>query len=565
MSAVPSPDDGQGIKIGRYLLHRQIARGGMATIHIARLMGDEGFSRIVAAKRLLPEFAEDSDFATMFLDEARVASKVHHRNVVPVLDVVATGDEIILVQEYVHGVPLHKLLAMARQYKSMVPVNVAVAIVSQVAAGLEAAHETTDEMGMPLNIVHRDVSPQNIMIAVDGTARLLDFGVAKATMAAHVTRENAFKGKIAYSSPEQLRGAATRKSDIYSLGVVLWELLAGQRMFGNAAAEIELVTKIVSGQLPGLLEAVAVDRPLMPTSRWAQLEAVEPVLRHAITADQAQRLASAADFETMLTAAIPPASASEVAAWLKATGKDLLDKNDKLLASEESSWRRHGPPVARMVRSQSEARRTALAGVDAAVAATAIAPAPPTDNPPWYRRSALVIALAAGLTVALAFVLVLSLRGSKSTATTAPLPAAAAIAPAEPQRPPPPTVIIEAPAPSPGQPVPTATEPGTVRVTVPAEPAHEQPAPHVVQPTRVVEPAEPPRRAPAEPVRRSSPPPARVTRQPPTHTAATPAATTKVAPTVESPVAAPPEPAKPDCNPPYYFDGSKKVFKPNCV
>src|SRR5437763_8306390 len=169
--------DTQTITIGRYMLHRQIARGGMATIHIGRLVGDEGFSRIVAAKRLLPEFAEDSEFVAMFLDEARIASKVHHRNVVPVLDVVTTGEEAILVQEYVHGAPLHWLLRTARANKQHVPLPIAVSIATQILAGLHAAHETVDELGVPLNIVHRDVSPQNIMIATDGSARLLDFGV----------------------------------------------------------------------------------------------------------------------------------------------------------------------------------------------------------------------------------------------------------------------------------------------------------------------------------------------------------------------------------------------------
>src|SRR3954462_9986671 len=111
----------QPIMIGRYLLHRQIARGGMATIHIARLMGDEGFTRIVAAKRLLPEFAEDTEFVAMFMDEARIASKVHHPNVVPVLDLVTTTDEVMLVQEYVHGVPLHVLLRTAHEAGRKIP------------------------------------------------------------------------------------------------------------------------------------------------------------------------------------------------------------------------------------------------------------------------------------------------------------------------------------------------------------------------------------------------------------------------------------------------------------
>src|SRR5580765_2417245 len=134
----PTDSRTQAVTIGRYLLHRQIARGGMATIHIARLMGDEGFSRIVAAKRLLPEFAEDAEFVAMFLDEARIASKVHHPNVVPVLDVVTTGEEVVLVQEYVHGAPLHYLLRTAHQHDEHVPVNIAVSVACQILAGLQA-------------------------------------------------------------------------------------------------------------------------------------------------------------------------------------------------------------------------------------------------------------------------------------------------------------------------------------------------------------------------------------------------------------------------------------------
>ena len=128
MPGQPTDLSRPSIIIGRYLLHRQIARGGMATIHIARLIGDEGFSRIVAAKRLHPEFAEDPEFVSMFLDEARIASKVHHPNVVPVLDVVTTGEEVVLVQEYVHGAPLHWLLRTAHEAKTHVPINVAVSI-----------------------------------------------------------------------------------------------------------------------------------------------------------------------------------------------------------------------------------------------------------------------------------------------------------------------------------------------------------------------------------------------------------------------------------------------------
>src|SRR5580693_5147504 len=133
--------------VGRYVLHAPIARGGMATIHLARLLGAEGFSRLVAAKRLHPQFTEDAEFLAMFLDEARIASKVHHPNVVPVLDVVHDGAEVVLVQEYVHGVPLDKLLRAAREAHVVLPVGVVVAVVRDMLAGLFAAHEAKDEMG----------------------------------------------------------------------------------------------------------------------------------------------------------------------------------------------------------------------------------------------------------------------------------------------------------------------------------------------------------------------------------------------------------------------------------
>src|SRR3954468_12622408 len=138
--------------VGRYVLHAAIASGGMATIHLARLLGAEGFSRTVAAKRLHPQFTEDSDFLKMFLDEARIASKVHHPNVVPMLDVVQSGTEVILIQEYVHGISLDKLLRVASQQKKLLPVEVVVAIVAGMLAGLSAAHDAKDELGVPLDI-----------------------------------------------------------------------------------------------------------------------------------------------------------------------------------------------------------------------------------------------------------------------------------------------------------------------------------------------------------------------------------------------------------------------------
>jgi eukaryotic-like serine/threonine-protein kinase len=352
------PEHHPPITVGRYLLHRKIARGGMATIHIARLMGDVGFSRIVAAKRMHPELAEDKEFVAMFLDEARIASKVHHRNVVPVLDVVtmpanhrpraagasatsaARGDEVVLVQEYVHGAPLSLLLRTSCEAKTHVPIPVAATLACQVLAGLHAAHETVDEMGTPLHVVHRDVSPQNIMVATDGSARLLDFGVAKAALAAHVTRKGTFKGKLSYSSPEQIRGEANRQSDIYALGVVLWELVVGQRLHPTSLGETVVIGAIMSGRQPTVTDALADEKSWIGSYRWSQLEALEPIIRKALDVNHRRRWTTAADMEEAIAAAVPLASCADVASWLRAVGKDFLDARETMIAEEEASWRR---------------------------------------------------------------------------------------------------------------------------------------------------------------------------------------------------------------------------------
>src|SRR5437588_9653608 len=220
-----------GRSIGRYVLHGELASGGMATIHFGRLSGPVGFSRTVAIKRLHPQFAKDPEFVTMFLDEARLCGRIRHPNVVPTLDVVTVEGEIFIVMEYVAGEALSKLLKTAWSRGVAMPPRVAATIVSSILHGLHAAHVAKDEHGRELGIVHRDVSPQNILVGGDGTSRVLDFGVAKARGRLQTTRDGQVKGKIAYMPPEQLSGGAvTRQSDIYAASVVRWEALAGRRL-----------------------------------------------------------------------------------------------------------------------------------------------------------------------------------------------------------------------------------------------------------------------------------------------------------------------------------------------
>ena len=554
----------QGITIGRYVLHRQIARGGMATIHIARLMGDEGFSRIVAAKRLHPEFAEDQEFVQMFLDEARIASKIHHRNVVPVLDVVTTGEEVVLVQEYVHGVPLHWLLRTAHEAKTHVPINVAVSIACQTLAGLHAAHETVDEMGMPLNIVHRDVSPQNIMVSTDGTGRLLDFGVAKASMAAHVTAAGVFKGKLAYSAPEQIKGAAVRQSDIYAASVVLWELLVGHRMHGGAQAEAELVGEIMSGSLPTVTDALAQEKEWLGANRWKQLEQLEPIIKRGLSTDAKDRWQTAADMEAALATAVPPASPTGVAAWLKALGKQFLEGRDKVIAEEEASWRRTSSSVPRRltpvpgelkaVRLPSEPGMEIRVETTPGVGVTPEADAPRPPAPAGNRKLATIIAALGVLVVALSIAFIVFIVHDSSTSAPAPKPLAVESATAPTSAPAPAHTPASAPAAAPL----AAPEPAPPPVI---EAAATEPAP--IQDAVATTPAKEPARSPSIATRRVNRAPAPAARRP---TAGPAPVETK--PVEAAPAPAPaPEAAKPvvDCNPPYYFDGAKKVFKPQCL
>jgi eukaryotic-like serine/threonine-protein kinase len=314
--------------VGRYLLSRAIARGGMAAVHLARLEGDEGFTRVVAAKRLHEQFAEDDNFVTMFLDEARIASKIHHPNVVPVLDVIRNDGEIILIQDYVHGVPLDRLVARLRDKGGAVPVGIALGILVPALHGLQSAHDVCDEFGRPLHVVHRDVSPQNILVSVEGIPRLIDFGIAKASSSAHVTKEGLFKGKVAYMSSEQLRGEeTTHLTDIYAAGMILWELLAARRAYAGLS-ETQIFAAVLAGKVPSLRAALA-ERTVSAQEAPA-MDALVPIVHKALSLDPNERYQSAAEMADALTAVHAAASAKQVSTWVKDIGADYLAKRDLL-------------------------------------------------------------------------------------------------------------------------------------------------------------------------------------------------------------------------------------------
>ncbi len=311
------------VQLGRYTLHAELASGGMATVYLGRLRSDAGFSRTVAIKRLHPHLAKDPDFVAMFLDEARLAVRVQHPNVVPTLDVVQNQNELYLVLEYVNGEPLSSLVRAARRAGHTVPVAVGAAIIVNALHGLHAAHEARDEQGNPLCIVHRDVSPQNIMVGVDGVARVLDFGVAKAASRLQTTREGQLKGKIAYMPPEQLNGTVTRKTDIYAAGVVLWETLTGRRLFeGEEVVQVNAIMNEVI-KPPSAMNA---DVP-------PELDAV--VLK-ALSRDMAMRYETADEMARAIEVALRVANQGDVREWVLANASASLEKKRAVVAEVES-------------------------------------------------------------------------------------------------------------------------------------------------------------------------------------------------------------------------------------
>ncbi|MFO0679468.1 MAG: protein kinase [Polyangiaceae bacterium] len=312
-------------RIGRYAVHGEIAAGGMATVHLGRLVGPAGFARTVAVKRLHAQFASDPDFVAMFMDEAWLAARIQHPNVVQTLDVVSTNGELLLVMDYVQGETLSKLLRALREKNAVPPVRVVASIVAGVLHGLHAAHEAKDERGVPLEIVHRDVSPQNVIVGVDGVARVLDFGVAKAAVRMQTTREGQLKGKIAYMAPEQLMShSVTRRSDVYAVGVVLWEALTAKRLF-EADTEGQLVHRVVNMEVPPPSVLV----PGLP-------EALDRLTMTALARDPSARFASARDMALALEATGNVALPSEVGRWVEDVASVVLAKRIERVQEVES-------------------------------------------------------------------------------------------------------------------------------------------------------------------------------------------------------------------------------------
>ena len=321
-----APQTGWPPTVGRYLLYGEIASGGMATVHFGRLQGAAGFARSVAIKRLHPQYAKDPDFVGMFLDEARLAARIAHPNVVPTLDIVSQGDELLLVMEYVRGSSLSRLLRTLTQKGERMPTRIAAAITAGALRGLHAAHEAKSEAGEKLEIVHRDVSPQNVLVGTDGIARVLDFGVAKAAGRVQTTREGQLKGKLAYMAPEQITtGSVTRRTDVYAAAVVLWEMLTGRRLF-RADNEAKLLALVLDSEV------------LAPSTLVEGLpSAFDQVVMKGLDRDPAKRYATAREMAIDVEAVVGIEPPTVVGEWVEVVAADELRERANRIEEIERS------------------------------------------------------------------------------------------------------------------------------------------------------------------------------------------------------------------------------------
>lgn len=330
--------------VGRYALYGEIASGGMATVHFGRLIGPVGFSRPVAIKRLYPHCARDPQFTKMFIDEARLASRIQHPNVVSTLDVVATGDELLLVMDYVQGESLARLFRRVVERGEVVPVRIALAIMCGVLHGLHAAHEARSENGTPLSIVHRDVSPQNIIVGVDGIARVLDFGIAQASARLETTQEGHVKGKVTYMAPEQLAGQAVdRRADLYAAAIILWELFVGRKLFEKGDAHTVLMDKMFK----------AIERPSVQREELS--DALDAVTMHALEKSPDKRFGTAREMALAFEKYAQLATPSEVGAWVESVAREALSMRSLRVAEFESE-----PPAS--LEADAPARRPPASG-----------------------------------------------------------------------------------------------------------------------------------------------------------------------------------------------------------
>jgi serine/threonine-protein kinase len=300
---------------GRYELLRKIATGGMGQVYLARQKGPVGFEKLMVVKRILPHLAEEDQFIEMFFDEARIAAHLNHPNIAQIFDLGDVDGTFYIAMEYVNGESLKQVMNRVRSIRSQIPLGLKVRIAADAAAGLHSAHQARNPAGKLLDFIHRDVSPQNILVGFNGFVKLIDFGVAKAATKVSNTVTGAIKGKYAYMSPEQARGGdLDHRSDIFGLGTILYEMLTEQRLFKR---ENENAT----------LKAVISAKPAAPSTMGiAMPPAIDAICLKALEKKPDDRYQSAEDFQLALEEFIRAERLQATSTYLASFMRKLYDQ-----------------------------------------------------------------------------------------------------------------------------------------------------------------------------------------------------------------------------------------------
>lgn len=386
--------------MAKYRKLRPIAAGGMATVYIGKTTGVSDFERVVAIKEMHPHIAQDQGYIDMFMDEARLAARIRHPNVVAVLDVQSPKKGPFIVMDYVEGPTLAMIRRVVHDRGEVIPLAIVLRIICDTLAGLHAAHELQDNVGNHLQLVHRDVSPQNIMVGLDGITRITDFGVARARVRLATTRSGQVKGKLGYLPPEQIEGDhVDRRTDVYAVGVLLWELLTGARLF-QAKTEAGLMMKLLSGAK----ESPRDRNPDVP-------ETLDAACMQALELNIEDRPETAAAFELALEVA---AEKADVAiASTRTLASYVADLNIELPALDEPS---PGSDPGILDEASDADPSTRKSTTDTTSSSELVAPSAPASGSRWM----LALGIAA-LAAAIVIVVV-----SSSSRSTDPGPAAGA-------------------------------------------------------------------------------------------------------------------------------------------
>ncbi|MBX7078480.1 MAG: serine/threonine protein kinase [Nannocystaceae bacterium] len=482
--------------MGKYQLLRRLATGGMAELFLARAAAMHGFEKLVVLKRILPQHAESDDFIKMFLTEARLAATLHHPNIVQVYDIGEDQGHHFFTMEWVQGQDLRKLVRAARKTGTAIPLEHILHVITGVAAGLDYAHDKTGLDGQALGVVHRDVSPSNVLVTYDGAVKLVDFGIAKAAAFQSNTVAGTLKGKIPYMSPEQCRGEPVdRRSDIFSIGTLLWELTTGTRLFAGDN-EIAIINRVAQGDVP-LPSSVRPDYP-------AELERI--VMR-ALHADPLQRYQRAVDMqidlEDFAREARLPVSSARVAKFMRELFAEEMQQTAAQIQAERFEAANSGQaPIAVVPESHSEATsvdgieasevpselrlRTPTPRVESAVSRSTLTQSegptralgpdelPPPSRARWWIGAAAAVVAAVGLGGAYAW----ATSGAADDRAAAAGPPVVLRAEVPPE--------ITAPTPTPAAP-PVVLVPAPVRVETPAGPAGDATPPVAPSPTLAAE------------------------------------------------------------------------------